>query len=43
LEFTKGEKLIMAAESNSRSTSWNNKIRNYREKKLGEFIASNNL
>jgi len=43
LQFTKGEKLIMAADSNSRSTTWNDKIANPRGKKLEEFVASNHL
>jgi len=33
----------MAADSNSRSTTWNDKITNPRGKKLEEFIASNHL
>jgi len=34
LQFTKGEKHIMATDSNSRSTTWNDKITNPRGKKL---------
>ena len=33
----------MAADSNSRSTTWNDKIANPRGKKLEEFVASNHL
>ena len=33
----------MAADSNSRSTSWNDKITKHKGKKLEEFLASNNL
>jgi len=43
LQISKGGKLIMAAGSTSRSTSWNDKITNHSWKKLEEFIASNKL
>ena len=43
MQFTKGEKLILAADTNSRSTTWNDKITNSRGKKLEEFVASNHL
>jgi len=43
LQFTKGEKLIMATYSNSRSTTRNDKITNRRGKKLEESEASNHL
>jgi hypothetical protein len=43
LQFTKGEKLIMATDSNSRSTMWNDKKINPRGKMLEEFVASNHL
>jgi len=41
LQFTKGENLIMAADSNSSSTSRNDNKQ--QGKKLEEFIANNNL
>jgi len=43
LQFTKGEKLIMVADSNSRSTTWNDKITTPRGKKMEEFVASNHM
>jgi len=43
LQFTKGEKLIMATDSYSRLTTWNDKITNPKGKKLEEFVASNHL
>jgi len=43
LEFTKGVKLIMAIDSNSRSTTWHDVTTNVRGRILEEFIASNQL
>jgi len=43
LKFTKGGKLIMEVDSNSRSTMWNDKITNPRGKKIEEFVASHHL
>jgi len=43
LEFTKGAKLIIAMDNNSRSTTWHDVITNSRGKLLEEFIASNQL
>jgi len=40
LQFTKGEKLIVGVDSNSRSTMWNDKITDPRGKKLEEFVGS---
>jgi len=43
VKFTKDEKLIIAMESNSRSTTWHNVLTNFRGKVLEEFFASNQL
>ena len=41
LEFTKGAKLIMAIDSNARSTTWHDTTTNNRGKTMEDFIASN--
>jgi chlorite dismutase len=41
LDITKGEKLIIAMDSNSRSTTWYDVTTNSRRKLLEEFVASN--
>jgi len=43
LDFTKGAKLIVAMDSNARSTSWHDTTTNNRGKTLEEFIAGNQL
>ena len=43
LEFTKGVKLIVAIDNNSRSTTWHDVLTNARGKLLEEFSASNQL
>ena len=43
LEFTKGTKLIIAMDSNARSTTWYDMTTNHRGKLLEEFLASNQL
>jgi hypothetical protein len=43
IEFTKGAKLIMAVDSNARSTTWHDTTANKRGKMMEDFIASNQL
>jgi hypothetical protein len=43
VKFTKGAKLIMGIDSNSRSTTWHDVQTNHRGKVLEEFLASNQL
>jgi hypothetical protein len=43
LDFAKREKLILAMDSNSRSTTWYDVTTNSRGKLLEEFVASNQL
>ena len=43
LQFTKGGKLIMEVDSNSRSTMWNDKITNPREEEVRGIVASHRL
>jgi len=43
LAFTKGTKLIIAMDSNARSTTWYDVTTNHRGKLLEEFLASNQL
>jgi endonuclease/exonuclease/phosphatase family metal-dependent hydrolase len=43
LKFTKGTKLIIATDSNSRSMTWHDMLTNSRGKLLEEFFASNQL
>jgi hypothetical protein len=43
LDFIKGDKTIMAIDSNSRSTTWHDVTTNARGRLLEEFIASNQL
>jgi len=43
IEFTEGTKLIIAMDSNSRSTTWHEVLTNSRGKLLEEFIACNQL
>jgi len=43
LEFTKGVKILMAIDSNSRSTKWHDVTTNVRGRLLEEFVASNQL
>jgi hypothetical protein len=43
LEFTKGNGLVIAIDSNSRSTAWHDSQTNQRRKMLEEYILSRNL
>jgi hypothetical protein len=43
LNFIKGEKIVIAMDSNSRSTTWHDVLTNSRGKLLEEFFASNQL
>jgi hypothetical protein len=43
LDFTKGAKIIIAIDSNSRSKTWHDVTTNSRGKLLEEFVASNQL
>jgi hypothetical protein len=43
LEFTKGVKIIMAIDNNSRSTLWHDVTTNARGTLLEEFVANNQL
>ena len=43
LKFTEGAKIIIAMDSNSRSTTWHDVLTNSRDKLLEEFFASNQL
>ena len=43
LQFAKGTKILMAADSNYRSKTWHDKITNSRGKKLEEYLASRHL
>ena len=43
LTFTKGEKLIIATDSNSRSTVWHDTTTNNRGRQMEDFLASNQL
>jgi hypothetical protein len=43
VKFTKGVKLLIATDSNSRSTTWHDVLTNSRGKVLEEFLASNQL
>lgn len=43
VKFTKGAKLIMAIDSNSRSTTWHGVLNNFRGKEIGDFPVSNQL
>jgi ribonuclease HI len=43
VKFTKGAKLIMGIDSNSRSRTWHDVLTNYRGKVLEEFFACNQL
>ena len=43
LDFTKGKLLLLAMDSNSRSTTWHDVLTNYRGKEMEEFLAYNQL
>jgi hypothetical protein len=43
LQFAKGGRILIAADSNSRSTTWHDKFTNSRGKKLEEYPASKQL
>jgi hypothetical protein len=43
VKFTKGAKIIIGMDSNSRSTTWHDVLTNSRGKQLEEFLASNQL
>ena len=43
LEFTEGAKLIIAMDSNARSTTWHDVTKNNRGKMMEEFVASSQL
>jgi hypothetical protein len=43
LKFTKGAKIIIAMDGNSRSTTWHDVLTNSRAKLFKEFIVSNQL
>jgi hypothetical protein len=43
LRFTKGGRMLLAADSNSRSKTWHDVITNPRDRKLEEYLASNQL
>ena len=43
LQFTKGARMLIATDSNSRSKTWHDKITNPRGKKLEEYLASRHL
>jgi len=43
LEFTKGNGLVIAIDSNSRSTAWHDSQTNQRGKTLEEYIISKNI
>jgi len=43
LPFTKGTRILIAADSNSRSKTWHDKITNSRGTKLEEYLASRHL
>jgi hypothetical protein len=43
LQFTKGKKLVLAIDSNSRSTTWHDVLTNHRGKEMEEFLAYNQL
>jgi len=43
LQFAKGTNILIAADSNSRSKTWRDKITNSRRKKLEEYLASRHL
>jgi hypothetical protein len=43
LQFAKGEKILIATDSNSRSMTWHDIIMNSRGKKLEEYLASKQL
>jgi hypothetical protein len=43
LTFTKGAKLIIATDSNSRSTAWHDKTTNHIGRMMEDFVASNQL
>ena len=43
LKFSKGEKILIAADTNSRSKTWHDVITNPRGRKLEEYLASNQL
>jgi hypothetical protein len=43
LKFIKGAKLIIATNSNARSTSWHGSITNNRGKQMEDFVASKQL
>lgn len=43
LKYAKGKSLLLAMDSNARSTTWNDKLSNSRGKNLEEFIIRNQL
>jgi len=43
LQFAKGTRILIAADSNSRSKTWHDKITNSRAKNLEEYLASRHL
>jgi len=43
LTFTKGAKLIIATDSNSRSIAWHDTTTNHRERMMEDYVASNQL
>jgi len=43
VEFTKGNGLVMAVDSNSRSVEWHDSQTNQREKLMEKYIISKNL
>jgi hypothetical protein len=43
LKFTKGAKIIIGMDSNSRSTTWHDVLTNPRGKQLEEYLASNQM
>jgi len=43
LEFTKGNGLVIAVDSNSRSVAWHDSQTNQREKIMEKYIISKNL
>jgi len=43
VKFTKGARILIATDSNSRSKTWHDKITNPRGKKLQEYLASRHL
>jgi hypothetical protein len=43
LQFAKGGKILIAIDSNSRSTTWHDIVMNSRDKKLEKYLASKQL